>query len=104
MGNIIVVGDHEMVRGFSLLGVRDCLVAKKENAEEQLSKAFSSEDAGLIILLADFVPALSYKMKKKIDSSSKPVVVVIPGKSGAAGTSGDLQRMIKRAIGVDLKN
>jgi vacuolar-type H+-ATPase subunit F/Vma7 len=104
MSKIIILGDHDMALGFSLIGLRDCVTTDAQNAEAELDKALARPDAGMIILLEDFVPPLSHKMRRRIEASSKPVVVTVPGKSGATRASGNLQALIKRAIGIELKN
>ena len=103
MSKIVVVGDHDMALGFSLIGLRDCRLASQATVESELEKCFSEGDAGLIILLEDFMNAISPKMKKRIETTTKPVVVTIPGKKGSEQQAGNLQAMIKKAIGIELK-
>ncbi|MFA5246658.1 MAG: V-type ATP synthase subunit F [Candidatus Micrarchaeia archaeon] len=101
---IRVIGDNAMVLGFSLLGVREGVLTTAEKAEEELRKALEAEDIGMVILLDDFAASFSHKMKRRIESTTKPVVVIIPGKAGS-GKQGatNLAAMIKKAIGVELK-
>jgi vacuolar-type H+-ATPase subunit F/Vma7 len=104
MGNrIIVIGDHDMALGFSLVGLRDCVSATMQTSEAELDRAFSAQDAGMIILLEDFLQQMSQKMKRRVEAATKPVVVTIPGKGGPSAQGGDLAQMIKKAIGVELK-
>jgi vacuolar-type H+-ATPase subunit F/Vma7 len=104
MSGIRVIGDHEMVQGFSLLGVRDIVLATEKTAEDELRKAMDSEDSGMIILLDDFYANFSPRTKRRVETTAKPVVVLIPGKRGtSAQGSGNLAAMIKKAIGVELK-
>lgn len=104
MSKIKVIGDHEMIQGFSLLGVRDAVLATEKTAEDELKKAMDSEESGLIILLDDFYANFSLKTKKRVEATAKPVVVLIPGKAASSKQgSGNLAAMIKKAIGVELK-
>jgi len=104
MSKIKVIGDHEMIQGFSLLGVRDSVLATESTAEDELKKAMDSEESGLIILLDDFYANFSLKTKKRVEATAKPVVVLIPGKAASSKqSSGNLAAMIKKAIGVELK-
>ena len=104
MSRIKVIGDHEMIQGFSLLGVRDAIHATEKTAEDELKKAMDAENAGLIILLDDFYANFSPKTKKRVETTAKPVVVLIPGKAVSSKQgSGNLAAMIKKAIGVELK-
>ena len=104
MSRIKVIGDHEMIQGFSLLGVRDAVLATEKTAEEELRKAMDSEESGMIILLDDFYANFSPKTKKRVETTAKPVVVLIPGKRGTSQQgSSNLAAMIKKAIGIELK-
>jgi vacuolar-type H+-ATPase subunit F/Vma7 len=104
MSKIRVIGDNAMVMGFALLGVRDCVLTTAVNAEEELRKALETEDLGMIILLDDFAAGFSAKTKRRIESTTKPVIVIIPGKAGSGKQgSSNLAAMIKKAIGVELK-
>ena len=104
MSRVRVIGDYEMVQGFSLLGVRDAVLATEKTAEDELRKAMDSADVGLIILLDDFAVGFSPRTKKRIETTANPVVVLIPGKraSSKQGAS-NLQAMIRKAVGVELK-
>lgn len=103
MSKIIVIGDHDMALGFALVGLRECVSATNETVEAELEKALANPDAGMIILLEDLLLPLSHKMRTKVENSAVPVVVTIPGKAGSKQAAGNLQALIKKAIGVELK-
>jgi len=104
MSKIRVIGDNAMMLGFSLLGIRDCVITTADKAEDEVKRALEDESMGMVILLDDFATGFSAKMKRRIESTTKPVVVIIPGKAGSGkqGAS-NLAAMIKKAIGVELK-
>jgi len=104
MSKIRVIGDNAMMLGFSLLGIRDCVITTADKAEDEVKRALEDESMGMVILLDDFATGFSAKMKRRIESTTKPVVVIIPGKAGSGkqGAS-NLAAMIKKAIGIELK-
>ena len=97
---IVVVGGREMVLGFNLVGVTDSRVVVPEAAEDELAKLFEQTNVGIVILQDAHYNSLSQKIKRKIELVSKPVVVTVG--TNKASSSDDLQRLIKRAIGISL--
>ncbi len=103
--NIIVIGDNDTVSGFALAGVAEVIPATSQNCEELFLKTITRTDAGVVILQDDFARLFSHKTKKLIDSIARPVIVTVPGKAEVLGAnkSGNIQELVKRAIGIELK-
>ncbi|MFH1056791.1 MAG: V-type ATP synthase subunit F [Candidatus Micrarchaeota archaeon] len=101
---IAAIGFPETMLGFKLSGVRVTADCTKENADSKLVGLMESESVGLIILDQDLLSFLSLKTKKRIEASTKPVIVTIPGKTGAVAGGESISMMVKRAIGVDLSS
>ena len=100
MDKIVVVGDAEMVLGFKLAGITRSYPVQPADAEAIANSLFSESDVGIIIMQDSHFDALSHKAKRLIDTASKPVVVTVGTRS--ASKSDDLQKLIKRAIGITL--
>ncbi len=100
---IAAVGFPETLMGFKLAGVRVNVECDSENSDSKLNEIMDDEQVGLVILDEDLIPSLSLKTKKRIESSVKPIVISIPGKSGKTQAGGEsISAMVKRAIGIDL--
>jgi len=99
---IIVIGDPVMVMGFRLAGVTEAYVAEGAAAEKKLSELVDRENAGIIIVSESLLSLIDWRLKKKIESIAKPVVIGIPDKAGRSEKSERLGEMIKRALGFDL--
>jgi vacuolar-type H+-ATPase subunit F/Vma7 len=99
---IIVIGDPAMVMGFKLAGVTEAYAAEGKAAEQRLSELVDRENAGIIIVEESLLSLIDWRLKRKIESLAKPVVIGVPGKSGSGAKTERLGEMIKRALGFDL--
>jgi len=103
--SIAAVGDSETLLGFRLAGVQTTFEtdASGSDADAVLSQALAAPGVGIVIVSQDVFEAASAKMRKSAEDSTKPVVVVIPGKkTKTAQGSANLAQLVKRAIGVDI--
>jgi len=98
------VGFAETLVGFKLAGITVTSECTGENADSKLNELMDAESVGLIVLDRDLVSFLSIKTKRRVEASTKPVVITIPGKSGALESGESISMMVKRAIGVDLSS
>lgn len=99
---IIVIGDSAMVMGFKLAGVTEAYVAEGRAAEKKLSELVDRENAGIILVDESLLSIIDWRLKKKIESIAKPVVIGVPGKEGRPAKGERLGEMIKRALGFEL--
>jgi len=100
--SIAVVGDSETVLGFRLAGIQKAFEANSD-ADSVLLEALAAPGVGILIVSQDVMEHASAKIRKAADDSTKPVVVVIPGKKTRnAQGSANLAQLVKRAIGVDI--
>lgn len=103
--DIAAVGFPEALVGFKLAGVQVTAECNKDNADAKLNSVMDSPQAGLVILDEDLLAFLSHKTKKRIEASTTPIVITIPGKSGRTQAGGEsISAMVKRAIGIDLSS
>lgn len=104
MDSISVLADSETLLGFRLAGVRNVFTLK-DDADASINAALDAEGhVGILVITNDIVEKASLKTKKRLENTTKPVVVVIPGKSAKdVGKTDDLAALVKRAMGVELR-
>ena len=100
---IAVAGFPETLVGFRLAGLAIASECTRDDADVQVNMLMDNASVGLVVLDQDLVPLLSPKTRKKMEASTKPVVIMIPGKSGAVQAGAEsISMMVKRAIGIEL--
>ncbi len=107
MEEIAAAGFAESMAGFKLAGIRIVAECSEKNADERVNALMEREGVGLVILERPLLSFVTLKTRKRIEASTHPVVITIPGKGGGAVTAEEqgesMSVMIKRAIGVELK-
>ncbi len=93
MSKIIVVGDESFTLGFELVGIEAKPMKEFENLLHK------DENIGIIIIPQEEYDTLSLKIKTKLDTLIKPIVVIL---SEEDIKGGNLRNAIIRALGVDL--
>jgi vacuolar-type H+-ATPase subunit F/Vma7 len=93
MSKIVVVGSEEFTLGFELVGIES---RPFNDFEKLLDK---KEDIGIIVIKKEDYNKLSLKLKNKISTLIKPIVVII-SEDDVKGNV--LRDKIIRALGVDL--
>ena len=94
---LAAVGRDDFVQGFKLAGVRKTVSVSREGLEAQVAKILEDPNVGILILSADEMSALSNTMRRKLETTPRPVVIAVGKKEEE-----DLRAKVKRAIGVDL--
>jgi V/A-type H+-transporting ATPase subunit F len=94
---LAAVGRDDFVQGFKLAGVRKTVSVGREGLEAQIAKILEDPNVGILVLSADDMGALSNTMRRKLETTPRPVVIAVGKKEEE-----DLRAKIKRAIGVDL--
>ncbi len=94
---LAAVGRDEFVQGFKLAGVRKTFSVGRDAVEAQVAKVLEDPNVGILILSADDMTSLSNTMRRRLETTPRPVVIAV-GKREEE----DLRAKIKRAIGVDL--
>lgn len=101
-GRIAVVGDRELVIGYSLLGIDDTFIAEGEEAVQVMQKLFYSNDFGFIVASQSVRAALSPAFKTKVDAAIEPLVIFMPSlREGVKEES--ISDLARRVLGVDIK-
>lgn len=92
---IAAAGDVDFTLGFRLAGVRRIFDLKKTPIKELLT----NKEIGILILERKDVMEMSEHLQQQVQSSTRPVAVVVSKEGGAEE---NLRKLIKKSIGVDL--
>jgi len=101
--NIVIIGDAAMATGFKLAGVSEIYVADEKEGAARLVEVLDRENVGIVIVKDEIISHLDWRVKKRIESIAKPVVIAVPGKRGPLGEEGSLRELVKRALGFEMK-
>lgn len=103
--NIIIIGSKEMCYGFRLAGIKETYLS--ENIEDMnlfVERLFLRDDAGIVVIDSSSFSKVSWNVKKKIEVTAKPSFITVQDFGGEVSDSEeDLNVLIKRALGFDLK-
>ncbi len=105
---IAIVGSNIMNLGFGISGVKKLTSAyknqEKEVLEKQLFDLFQDPEISVIVISESLSRNVKdRKLLNLIDTSLLPVVVEIPDYNEPETNEDSLRRLIKRAIGIDLR-
>ncbi len=103
---ITILGDEDTVIGFKMAGVTNAITTTVDKCETDFLQLITQHNVGIVVIQEDFEQNFSRKTKKMIETLSKPVIVTVPSKTSALGgkKSGSIAELVKRAIGIELKN
>ena len=99
---VMVVGNQEAVRGFSLAGVGGIVANTAEEADEALNQALALGDLGIILVTQDISKLIEPRMDQLKLRSTVPLVVEIPGPEGVSADTPTLGDVVLRAIGIKI--
>ena len=100
---IAVIGDSSLRTGFRLAGVTQMHRANTPaEAEAILNTLMNDETIGIIIIEERMLESIDWRLKKKVESVAKPVVVAVPGRNGPMEQTESIGKLVKRALGFDL--
>ncbi len=100
-GKIAVVGERELVIGYSLLGIEDTFVVSGEDAGKTVQDLYSSGKFSLIIASDAVRNALPAVFRKKIESSIEPLVLFMPALEGNIQEE-SIAALAKRVLGISI--
>jgi vacuolar-type H+-ATPase subunit F/Vma7 len=103
--NIVIIGSKEMCLGFKLAGVKE--THSNDNIEDMNSfveKLFSRSDVGIVVMDTSSFSKINWALKKKIEVTAKPSFITVQDFGcEVCSSEEDLNVLIKRALGFDLK-
>lgn len=110
---IAIVGTHEAVSGFSLLGIDVVPVVDAKEATTalfDLKKTMSRDEQGIerntyaiVFISENLMTDLSPDDEKRLSRGALPAIIPLPSHMGSTGYGQDrLRRIVERAIGSDI--
>jgi len=102
MYRLMVLTDPDTAAGFRMAGVETHEAADGEEARRILPELLQEDDAGIIAINEDFVQGLDDRLMGRIEQSSRPIVIPIPGRSRQGGGMAYIERLLRRAIGYNI--
>ena len=100
-GHIAVVGERELVIGYSLLGIEDTFIATGEEASRTIQDLYTSGKFSLIIASDAVRTALPMVFRKKIEASIEPLVIFMPALEGNIQEE-SIAALAKRVLGISI--
>lgn len=101
---IAVVGESFVVAGFRLAGVdRTFIVSESAESCRKINELLEDQTLGIIITTEKIVEECDRKTKQRIEAAAKPIVITVPGMEGPLEQSESISKLIKRALGIELK-
>jgi|SRR5215467_508137 len=100
-GRIAVVGERELVIGYSLLGIEDTYIVSGEDASKVIQDLFASGKFSLIISSDSTRTNLPILFRKKIESSIEPLVIFMPALQGDIQEE-SIATLAKRVLGISI--
>jgi vacuolar-type H+-ATPase subunit F/Vma7 len=101
-GKIAIVGKPYFTDGFLLAGIKDIFQTDERNEEEVLTKLLENKEYALIFITEGTNKRISWRLRKKIEESTYPLVIPLPNIKGEGAEEENLRAMIKRALGFDV--
>ena len=97
-----IIGDKQMVIGFSLAGVKKSKIVKtSEEVKVAIEECIQDTDVGVLIIQDSFAEKSRVIMDKLQERKEVyPIIMEIPGKSGPIEKEDIIDSLIRRAIGV----
>lgn len=94
-----------MCLGFKLAGIKETYVYDSiEDINSFIEKLFSRTDAGIVVMDNSSFSNVNWSIKKKIEVTAKPSFITVRDFNGDSVDNGeDLNALVKRALGFDLK-
>jgi len=104
MSRLLVLTTRELAVGYRLAGVTTVEVDSAAEAETRLSPLLHDED-GVIAVHAPYYYQLSRPLRRRLDTTDRPLVVALPaGAEGAeaADRRQGLLQMLRQAVGYEI--
>ncbi|PKQ15832.1 MAG: hypothetical protein CVT67_07365 [Actinobacteria bacterium HGW-Actinobacteria-7] len=105
MYKVYILTDPENADGFRLGGVDVRVAEAEEDAHRQLASLIEEETAGVVGLNERWLTSIDERLRRKIESLYRPIVVGIPVRETLAvpeNRGAYLTRLIRRAVGFDI--
>lgn len=105
MYKVVVLTDPETACGFRLAGVDVHEAETTAEASNKIDRLLEDRDTGILAVNESFLEAVDERVKVRIESAYRPIVVSLPVKEklGAVGErKAFLAKLVHRAVGFDV--
>lgn len=105
---VAVMGDRHTVQTFSLAGVKENYTAdnldKLSEMEDEFDRFTSDENISIIFMTERTASAIAQKIRYHAELKSLyPLIITIPDVLGESEGEDRLKKLIRRAVGVDIR-
>lgn len=98
-----VIGDEDMVLGFSLVGVDGVVVGEAREAHQALDMAMEHNDIGIILLSERVANLIRPEVRSYFFHQAYPLIVEIPDRLGVVGERVSIQDIVQTAVGIRIE-
>ncbi len=95
-----VIADENTVTGFRLVGLDGEVVETADEAREALTKAFESEETGIILITERVASSIRAEMEAFVFGYSFPLIIEIPDRQGVLADRVSIRQLVNSAVGV----
>ena len=103
--NIVIIGSKEMCLGFKLAGIKETHC--RDNIDDMnsfIEKLFNRNEVGIVVMDNSAFSNINWSIRKRIEVTAKPSFITVKDfGSGSEDSGEDLNALVKRALGFDLK-
>src|SRR5512143_2182659 len=99
---VLVIGNHQAVLGFSLVGVRGQVATTADEVNQALENALAAPDIGIVLVTEDAARLVQARMTQLRLHSTVPLIVEIPGPDGMPSDQPSLSEVVRRAVGIKI--
>lgn len=102
MKEVVFITPADVRYGFAAAGVRQ-IVTRPEQAGTDLKKVLAAPDTAVAILDERLVEAVGEKNLRELEATWKGILLVLPGPEKAGAAEDYIQRLIRRALGYQVR-
>lgn len=97
-----VIGDEDTVLGFGLVGVKGFVATNETEAESSFKEALKDDDIGIVIITEKTAEFIRPLVDAYLFTSSFPLIVEIPDRTGKMEGKPGIRQMVNEAIGIKI--
>ncbi len=101
---VAVIGDADIITGFSLIGVKDVFAtdAKQDEVQDAFKAVIKDSSIGIIVISHSLAELIREDIKRlNLTKKIIPVIVEVPDK-GSTEVFDPFEELIKKAVGVNI--
>ncbi|HOT93579.1 MAG TPA: V-type ATP synthase subunit F [Methanoregulaceae archaeon] len=99
MYRFVVLTEPDTAAGFRMAGVETLEATSAGEARALLASLMQDKETGIVAVNEDFMQDLDERLSTRIQESTRPIVIPIPGRSRLGGGMTAIEQLLRRAIG-----